>query len=83
MRNSPRPTDLTPIGLRLKLRRIQLQKGQQAVAARAGITVTHLSKIEHGRHTPGLVTLGKIARELDTSVWELVNDARETSSVTH
>ncbi|MBB4824858.1 transcriptional regulator with XRE-family HTH domain [Sporosarcina luteola] len=54
------------IGKRIKNIRLKKKMTQQEVADLAGITKSHISKIENGLTTPALVTLSKIAKALDS-----------------
>jgi transcriptional regulator with XRE-family HTH domain len=51
------------------LRRLRLERrlGQKQVAGRAGVTVSMLSRYEHGRQHPTLPNLVKVLRALDCS----------------
>jgi transcriptional regulator with XRE-family HTH domain len=51
------------------LRRLRLARclGQKQVAGRAGVTVSMLSRYEHGRQHPSLPNLVKVLRALDCS----------------
>jgi len=51
------------------LRRLRLERrlGLKPVAGRAGVTVSMLSRYEHGRQHPSLPNLVKVLRALDCS----------------
>jgi len=54
------------IGKKIKSVRSKRKLTQQVLADLAGITKSHISKIENGLTTPTLVTLSKIAKALDS-----------------
>lgn len=54
-----------PIAAHLRERRFELGLTQQQVATAAGTSHTAISRLESGTHTPGLVTLQRIAAVLD------------------
>ncbi len=58
----------------MKLKKLREARGltQATVAKRARITREYVSKLESGRASPTLVTLGRIAKALRVTVAELV-----------
>ncbi len=68
-----------PFGDRLKARRKELGLSQRALAARAGVDYTYLSKIENGRleHTPSIRTIQGLARALQLDELELMDLANK------
>ncbi len=69
------PDDMTQRRLGAVVRRLRVQQNltQERLAARAGLTQGHLSKIEAGeRPNPGVATLKKLARALNVPVGELL-----------
>ena len=61
------------VGQALRRLRCDLDFGLKQVAGRAGITVSMLSRYEHGHHCPSLPNLVKILRALDCSAEEFGN----------
>jgi transcriptional regulator with XRE-family HTH domain len=55
------------VGAALRRLRFERLLGQKQVAGRAGVTVSMLSRYEHGRQHPSLPSLVKILRALDCS----------------
>jgi transcriptional regulator with XRE-family HTH domain len=55
------------VGAALRRFRLERRLGQKQVAGRAGVTVSMLSRYEHGRQYPSLPSLVKILRALDCS----------------
>jgi predicted transcriptional regulator len=67
-RPSPPSPDGLPIGRRVAMHRAALGISSQELAARAGISASQLSRIEHGRHDPAWSTVERLYRALG---WEL------------
>ncbi len=68
------PTDPQPaLGAAVRFRRSEpdLELTQEALAEQAGITVTHLSRLERGEINPTWGTMRQIATALGLSVAEL------------
>jgi predicted transcriptional regulator len=59
---------ISPIFEEILHRRQALRLSQQAVAERAGLTQTYLSKVERGRLDPRLTTLQDIARAVSAEL---------------
>jgi transcriptional regulator with XRE-family HTH domain len=71
--DSRRETDaLTPFGERL--RRIRKARGhsQSSLAARSGMSQQLIGLLEHGRHSPTLATVNKLAVGLNVSLADLL-----------
>jgi transcriptional regulator with XRE-family HTH domain len=51
----------------LKARRSHLQLSQEALAHKAGLSVSYISMLERGQRTPPLDTLEELARALKTT----------------
>ena len=64
MNGSPPLLDGPPIGRRLRMRREALGMSAQALAATAGISPSHLSRIERGHHRPTWDTVERLYRAL-------------------
>ena len=62
------------IGQRIRRYRKACGLSQEALAARAGISITHMSHIETGNTKLSLPDLSKIAEELSVSVDALLTD---------
>lgn len=65
---------LNTIGARIKQIRLEKYLSQMDVAFKAEMSMSHLSKIEHGRHVPGLLVLIRIALALEVKFSELTKD---------
>ena len=61
-----------PIGRKIAHTRAQQYRTGTGVAEAAEISAETLSRIEHGKVSPRLATVGKIARALDLSLEELI-----------
>lgn len=60
------------MGIKLKLRRIQLGKKQKDVAKEIGISQQYLSNLENGlTNNPNIETMKKLSEVLNISVLEL------------
>lgn len=61
------------LGATVRARRLEpgLDLSQDALAARAGVSVSHLSKLENGEVNPTWGTVRQIAAALELSVAEL------------
>jgi transcriptional regulator with XRE-family HTH domain len=72
-----------PFGARIKGRRTELRLSQRALASRAGLDYTYLSKIENGRleHTPSIRAIQGLARELQLDELELMDLAHKVPAV--
>lgn len=68
-----RPLSAAILGRRIKLLRLIRDMQQQELATAAGVSVTHLCKIEAGRHYPHRTTLELIATSLGTTAAALEN----------
>ncbi len=65
---------LNTVGERIKKIRLDKELSQMDVAYKAEMSMSHLSKIEHGRHVPGLLVLIRIALALEVKFSELTQD---------
>lgn len=60
------------MGVKIKLRRVELRKKQKDVAVEVGISNQYLSHLENGQAcNPNLEIMRKLARALDSTVQEL------------
>lgn len=62
------------VGQNVKAIRLQRGLTQERLAVYAGLTRETIRVIEHGKHSPSVSTLSKIARVLGVSVADLVSD---------
>jgi len=60
------------IGERIRLARAQQQLSQDELALRAGLSRSHISKLEHAQYDPQLVTLYRISQALKLTFQDLV-----------
>ena len=63
------------LGTRIRARRKEISLTQAALAARAGLTEQHMSKIERGEANPKAETLAKLCAALTCSADELLTGA--------
>ncbi len=68
--------DYAMIGKRIKEGRSRAKMTQEWVAEAAGITTVYLSKIENGKVTPTLDTLGAICSVIQTDIGYIVTGAQ-------
>lgn len=54
------------------LTRARGSETQESLAAKAGVSVFTISRLESGRHEPTLTTLAKLAGALDIDIEELL-----------
>lgn len=66
-------TVLAALGLRLKLRRVELGLTQEGVGHRCGIDKSYIGAIERGEHNVQLATLVTIAEALEWTVSDLTH----------
>ena len=64
--------NMSDLGKMLKQRRILLGLSMKEVAARSGISSSHLGRVERGERSPSFVVLRKIARPLGFEEMELL-----------
>ncbi len=62
-----------PLSIRLKLLRKQRAWSLEALADRAGLTKSYLSKVERGLSVPSIAVAIKLARALEVGVEELIS----------
>ena len=68
------------VGIQIRLLRERHSLSQEALAALAGISRTHLAQIESGNVSPTLRTLRKVSFELSVHVSEIIFDAEESQN---
>jgi transcriptional regulator with XRE-family HTH domain len=64
--------DLTRLAKRLKALRAERSLTQAALAAKAGLALAYVGRLEIGQHDPSLTTLKALARALRVPVGELL-----------
>lgn len=72
--------DYKLIGNRIKNKRIELHMTQNQLSQKANISMTYLSKIEHGHVTPTLETYALISNILDLDLAHLITGSSKISS---
>ncbi len=65
-------------GAVIRKRRVELNVGQEAFAANAGLHRTHVSMIERGLRSPTLAVVAKLATALSTSMAALLAEVETT-----
>lgn len=65
------------IGERIKQARLAQDLSQDELAARADLSRSHISKIEHALYDPQLITLYRIAQALNLPMHELTTPANQ------
>jgi transcriptional regulator with XRE-family HTH domain len=65
---------LSTVGGRIKKIRLDKELSQMHIAYKAEMSMSHLSKIEHGHHVPGLLVLIRIALALEVKFSDLTQD---------
>jgi transcriptional regulator with XRE-family HTH domain len=66
--------ELMGFGLRLKQLRNRRGYSQERLAHLAGLDRTYVSQAEQGRRNTTLITMQKLAKALDVTLGDLVND---------
>jgi transcriptional regulator with XRE-family HTH domain len=69
------------VGQRVRLARFKRDMTLKEVAARAGMSATHISEIERGRTSPTIGALQKIAKALDERPSRFVEERPQRSAV--
>ena len=70
--------DKEKLGLRVKELRELSDLTQEKLAAKAGISRNYISSIENGRYSPSIETLSKIAKALDVTVLQILDNHVES-----
>lgn len=70
--------DKEKLGLRVKELRELSDLTQEKLAAKAGISRNYISSIENGRYSPSIETLNKIAKALDVTVLQILDNHVES-----
>ncbi|MFR5709039.1 helix-turn-helix domain-containing protein [Faecalitalea cylindroides] len=71
--------DYKLIGTRIKNRRLELNLTQNQLSQKANISITYVSKIEHGHVTPTLETYALLAEILQTDLSKLITGSSKIS----
>lgn len=71
MPHSPPPTPAA-FGYAVRAARDELQLSQQQLARATGISVAYISEIEHGRRSPSLAILARLAAGFQMPLSELI-----------
>ncbi len=61
-------------GKKIKLKRVEKDMMLKELAEAVGVTLQHMSAVENGRKTASLKLLRKIAKELDCSLYEFIEE---------
>lgn len=63
-----------------RLKKLRAERGvtQAVLAKRAGVTLSYVGRLEIGRHDPQLSSLYKLAKALNVSVGQLVDENEKT-----
>ena len=61
-------------GKKIKLKRDEKDMMLKELAEAVGVTLQHMSAVENGRKTASLKLLRKIAKELDCSLYEFIEE---------
>ena len=61
-------------GKKIKMKRIEKDILVKELAERVGVTLQHMSAVENGRKTASLKLLRKVAKELDCSVLDFIEE---------
>jgi transcriptional regulator with XRE-family HTH domain len=68
----PSPTSTADPALGAAVRRLRTERGltMEALATRAGVTISTISQLEHAKSEPGWMTVRRVAKALDVSLTE-------------
>ena len=61
-------------GKKIKMKRVEKDIMVKELAEAVGVTLQHMSAVENGRKTASLKLLRKIAKELDCSVLDFIEE---------
>ena len=61
-------------GKKIKMKRVEKDIMVKELAEAVGVTLQHMSAVENGRKTASLKLLRKIAKELDCSLYEFIEE---------
>ena len=62
------------VGKVIKIKRIEKDLKVKELASKVEITEQYMSNIEHGKRNPSLKLLKKLAKELECSVYEFIEE---------
>ena len=62
------------VGKKIRMKRVEKDIMVKELAEAVGVTLQHMSAVENGRKTASLKLLRKIAKELDCSLYEIIEE---------
>ena len=62
------------VGKKIRMKRVAKDIMVKELAEAVGVTLQHMSAVENGRKTASLKLLRKIAKELDCSLYEFIEE---------
>ena len=62
------------VGKKIRMKRVAQDMQVKELAEAVGVTLQHMSAVENGRETASLKLLRKIAKELDCSLYEFIEE---------
>ena len=62
------------VGKKIRMKRVAQDMEVKELAEAVGVTLQHMSAVENGRKTASLKLLRKIAKELDCSLYEFIEE---------
>ena len=62
------------VGKKIRMKRVAKDLQVKELAERVGVTLQHMSAVENGRKTASLKLLRKVAKELDCSVLDFIEE---------
>ena len=64
------------VGKKIRMKRVEKDIMVKELAEAVGVTLQHMSAVENGRKTASLKLLRKIAKELDGSLYEFIEEEK-------
>ena len=62
------------LGKEIRMRRVQNDMTVTELAAKLGVTMQYISGIEHNKRNPSMKLLRKMAKELNCSVFDFIEE---------
>ena len=62
------------VGKKIRMKRVEQDMQVKELAEAVGVTLQHMSAVENGSKTASLKLLRKIAKELDCSLYEFIEE---------
>ena len=62
------------VGKKIRMKRVAQDMQVKELAEAVGVTLQHMSAVENGRKTASLKLLRNIAKELDCSLYEFIEE---------